>query len=75
FSYSNNYASDLMFNTIDIDYGQLNADENYQLFVKYLDVIRRSLRGQTSVVTNRELIQFLSEVKNNFYEQLELKNV
>lgn len=75
FSYSSNYASDLMFNTIDIDYGQLNADENYQLFVKYLDVIRRSLRGQTSVVTNRELIQFLSEVKNNFYEQLELKNV
>lgn len=75
FSYTDNYANDLMFNSIKLNYAVDDSNLNYELFVLYLDQIRRSLRGETEVITNSDLINALQRLKVKFYEEKGIKYV
>ncbi|EMF8846204.1 recombinase family protein [Vibrio parahaemolyticus] len=75
FAYTDNYANDLMFNTIKLTYEVDDSHLNYELFLIYIDQIKRSLRGETEVVTNADLINALQRLKRQFYESKGVVNV
>lgn len=75
FAYTDNYANDLMFNTIKLTYEVDDSHLNYELFLIYIDQIKRSLRGETEVVSNADLINALQRLKRQFYKSKGVVNV
>ena len=75
FAYSDNFASDLMFNTIKVNYDNLTRTQSTGLFIQYLAIIRESLMGKTSIVNRGEMLESLRLVKETHYKNLEIVNV
>ncbi|MFZ3527962.1 recombinase family protein [Vibrio harveyi] len=70
FSFQDEFASDLMFNTIKINTDDLNKENTDKLIIELINAIRLSLTGKTSVISNNDLIQYISKIKANFIENL-----
>ncbi|AQP38102.1 recombinase family protein [Vibrio anguillarum] len=68
FAYSENYANDLMFNSIKINYEVDVPQLNYELFLIYIDQIKRSLRGETEVISSDDLKNALRHLRRKFYD-------
>ncbi|CAH1558056.1 Resolvase/invertase-type recombinase catalytic domain-containing protein [Vibrio jasicida] len=63
YAYQDEFASDLMYNTIKINIENLDESEAYNLIVKIVKAVQVSLSGRNGVITNQDLKNYLSEIK------------
>ncbi|ATI44217.1 recombinase family protein [Vibrio parahaemolyticus] len=70
FSYRDEFASDLMFNTIKINTDDLNKENTDKLIIELINAIRLSLTGKTNVISNNDLIQYILKIKSDFIETI-----
>lgn len=71
FAYSDNFATDLMFNSIKVNYENLNRSQQIALFLNYLAIIREGLKGNSAVTNRSELLESLKAAKQSFNANLE----
>ncbi|CAH8185140.1 hypothetical protein VAE142_130002 [Vibrio aestuarianus] len=70
YAYSDNFASDLMFNSIKVNFKGLNATQSKFLFVNYLKIIRESLKGERGAVSRLDMLNDLKQAKELYYNNL-----
>lgn len=70
YAYSDNFASDLMFNSIKVNFEGLNATQSKFLFVNYLKIIRESLKGERGAVSRLDMLNDLKQAKELYYNNL-----
>ena len=65
FAYEDEFANDLMFNSIRINTDGLTKPQTEKLLAGLINVVRMSLEGKTEVITNTDLVKFVADYKNN----------
>lgn len=70
FSFRDEFASDLMFNTIKVNTDDLSKNDADNLIIKLINGVRASLMGQTSVISNKDLISHVLKLKSDFIKRL-----
>lgn len=70
FAFQDEYASDLMFNTIKINTAGLDKKESDTLLADLVNLVRLALEGQTEVITNRDLVEYVANYKKAFINDL-----
>lgn len=66
FAYQDEFASDLMFNSIKINTNSLSKNLADGLMIQLIQAVRLSLQGKTEVVSNNNLIKYIVEVKQRY---------
>ncbi|EIV8508176.1 recombinase family protein [Vibrio parahaemolyticus] len=66
YAYQDEFASDLMFNSIKINTDGLSKKQADGLMVELIKAVRLSLQGKNEVVTNSDLLKHIAETKKKY---------